>query len=115
MLGNYFQCECFACYYRFIYFRLFAAHLKPTREQAIGEKLKCLCHYFRKVLSKEPVGVVTFERKCISRMQMPRWDKIENNLAKTKLCVTADGTIEDNGNGLLQVDFANKFVLKFYS
>lgn len=95
-------------------FRLFAAHLRPKREQSVAEKLKCLCHYFRKVLSEEPLGVVTFERKCIPKSQMPRWDKIENNLAKTKLCITAEGTIEDNGNGFLQVDFANKYQHQFY-
>ncbi|KAI4458449.1 poly adp-ribose glycohydrolase [Holotrichia oblita] len=56
-----------------------------------------------------PVGTVTFERKYLQKNQFPRWDKIENNLGNTKVHICSSETIE-NGHGLLQVDFANKFV-----
>lgn len=74
----------------------------------MSEKLKCICHYFRRILSKTPVGVVTFERKWLHKLQMPRWDRLENNLGKTKLHITSFGTIENDASGLFQVDFANK-------
>lgn len=44
------------------------------------------------------------------KSQMPRWDKLENNLGNTRVHISSSGTIEDNGLGLLQVDFANKYV-----
>lgn len=39
---------------------------------------------------------------------MPRWDNSEINLGNTKVHIDSAGTIEDNGLGFLQVDFANK-------
>lgn len=39
---------------------------------------------------------------------MPRWDKIDKTFVDLKLHITSNGTIEDNGDGMLQVDFANK-------
>ncbi|KAF2904999.1 hypothetical protein ILUMI_01183 [Ignelater luminosus] len=90
--------------------RLFAAHLRPKREQAVAEKLKCVCHYFRRVTTQKPVGVVTFERKHFSKSQLPRWDRLDNNLGNTRIHVSSTGVIEDEGSGLLQVDFANKNV-----
>lgn len=61
-----------------------------------------------------PVGVITFERKMIPRANMPRWDNLETNLGNTKVHITSDGTIEDNGLGFLQVDFANRYILAIY-
>lgn len=55
-----------------------------------------------------PTGVITFERKHVYKSDIPRWDQIENSLGKTKIHITAKGTIEDDGLGMLQVDFANK-------
>lgn len=40
---------------------------------------------------------------------MPRWDYLDNNLGNTRVHIDSEGTIEDNGLGLLQVDFANKY------
>lgn len=54
------------------------------------------------------MGVITFERKHLYKSDMPRWDTMEVKLSKTKLHVTSKGTIEDDGLGMLQVDFANK-------
>ncbi|CAH1176930.1 unnamed protein product [Phaedon cochleariae] len=90
--------------------RLFAAHGRPDRENSIMEKLKCIVHYFLVVAAAVPVGVVTFERKFIPKADMPRWDMLDSDLGSTKIHVDSSGTIEDNGLGFLQVDFANKNV-----
>lgn len=55
-----------------------------------------------------PVGTVTFERKFLQKNQFPRWDRLDNNLGNSKIHICSNGTIENNGDGLLQVDFANK-------
>ncbi|XP_049820931.1 poly(ADP-ribose) glycohydrolase isoform X2 [Aethina tumida] len=73
-----------------------------------SEKIKCILHYFKRVTKNNPIGVVTFERKFIPRNNMPRWDYLDNNLGNTRVHIDSEGTIEDNGLGLLQVDFANK-------
>lgn len=54
-----------------------------------------------------PAGVVTFERKVLTRGRLPRWDVLETPLSDTRLHVSSTGTIEDGGQGLLQMDFAN--------
>ncbi|XP_055713945.1 poly(ADP-ribose) glycohydrolase [Phlebotomus papatasi] len=74
------------------------------------EKIKCICHYFRRVLNKMPTGVVTFSRRCVIREAMPRWDICDAPFRGIRVDVRTGGTIEEDGKGLLQVDFANKFV-----
>lgn len=69
-------------------------------------KLKCLFHYFARVTSHMPEGVLTFSRQVLH--PAPQWERSEASL--TKLRVDSTGTIEDNGHGMLQVDFANRFV-----
>ncbi|KAM4032091.1 poly(ADP-ribose) glycohydrolase isoform 1-T1 [Anomaloglossus baeobatrachus] len=71
-----------------------------------AEKLKTLFCYFRNVTEKPPTGLVTFTRQCITRF--PEWEKSTKKLRK--LHITCEGTIEGNGHGMLQVDFANRFV-----
>ncbi|KAF5300802.1 hypothetical protein FQR65_LT09105 [Abscondita terminalis] len=114
LLANAFLCT-FPCpnvtTYPDIHFaRLFSAHLRPDMDNVIVEKFKCICHYFARVLNSEPVGVVTFERKYFSKSQLPRWDKLDTNLGNTRIHISNTGVIEDDGNGLLQVDFANKYI-----
>ncbi|XP_044521705.1 poly(ADP-ribose) glycohydrolase [Gracilinanus agilis] len=70
------------------------------------EKLKTLFCYFRKVTEKKPTGLVTFTRQSLQ--DFPEWERCEKKL--TRLYVTYEGTIEGNGQGMLQVDFANRFV-----
>ncbi|KAK3092078.1 hypothetical protein FSP39_024998, partial [Pinctada imbricata] len=72
------------------------------------EKLKCLIHYFRRVTTNMPKGTVTFERQCVPNDKFPDWKNLDTKL--TKLHVSAEGTIEDDGEGMLQVDFANKIL-----
>lgn len=55
-----------------------------------------------------PTGLVTFERRHLPRTQFPRWDKNETPISNIKLHVSSTGTIEWNGLGMLQVDFANR-------
>ncbi|KGL77630.1 Poly(ADP-ribose) glycohydrolase, partial [Tinamus guttatus] len=70
------------------------------------EKLKTLFCYFRRVTEKKPTGLVTFTRQSLQ--EFPDWGRSQKKL--TRLHVTYEGTIESNGHGMLQVDFANRFV-----
>lgn len=70
------------------------------------EKLKTLMCYFKSVTEQKPTGLVTFTRKRLEKP--PNWKSSQTPL--TKLHITCEGTIEDDGYGMLQVDFANKFV-----
>ncbi|KAJ8672540.1 hypothetical protein QAD02_003799 [Eretmocerus hayati] len=81
---------------------------KSTRCQSVMEKLKCIFHYFRRVTSKAPEGTITIQRRFIPKKNCPRWEKQQMKLLP--LHITSKGTIESQGVGLLQVDFANKFV-----
>ncbi|XP_055301564.1 poly(ADP-ribose) glycohydrolase-like [Sitodiplosis mosellana] len=74
------------------------------------EKIRCIYNYFRRVCSQMPTGVVTFTRRSIPDEELPQWDQIEKTFSGTQLHVTNDGKIENDGKGLLQVDFVNKFV-----
>lgn len=57
-----------------------------------------------------PTGVVTFSRRSISKLGLPNWKKSQKTFTKSLLYVTKDGAIEDDGDGLLQVDFANRYL-----
>ncbi|MBN3312236.1 PARG glycohydrolase, partial [Atractosteus spatula] len=70
------------------------------------EKLKTLLCYFRRVTAKTPTGLVTFTRQSVTNF--PKWESSKNHL--TRLHIACKGTIEDQGIGMLQVDFANRFV-----
>ncbi|XP_051503509.1 poly(ADP-ribose) glycohydrolase [Myxocyprinus asiaticus] len=70
------------------------------------EKLKTLLCYFRRVTESTPTGLVTFTRQSLS--SFPKWESSKAQL--TRLHITCEGTIEDQGYGMLQVDFANRLV-----
>ncbi|KAM9837917.1 LOW QUALITY PROTEIN: poly(ADP-ribose) glycohydrolase [Aulostomus maculatus] len=70
------------------------------------EKLKTIMCYFKSVTEQKPTGLVTFTRKSLD--DPPEWESSQTQL--TKLHITCKGTIEDDGYGMLQVDFANQFV-----
>ncbi|XP_019952974.2 poly(ADP-ribose) glycohydrolase [Paralichthys olivaceus] len=70
------------------------------------EKLKTLLCYFRRVSQTRPKGLVTFTRQALNNP--PNWESCQTQL--TRLHISCEGTIEDNGYGMLQVDFANRFV-----
>ncbi|XP_016993582.2 poly(ADP-ribose) glycohydrolase [Drosophila takahashii] len=83
---------------------------------AVLEKLKCIMHYFRRVCPTErgasnvPTGVVTFTRRSGLPEHQVDWAQSAAPLGDVPLHVDAEGTIEDEGVGLLQVDFANKYL-----
>uniref|UniRef100_A0A8B9LAD4 poly(ADP-ribose) glycohydrolase n=1 Tax=Astyanax mexicanus TaxID=7994 RepID=A0A8B9LAD4_ASTMX len=70
------------------------------------EKLKTLLCYFRRITTSKPTGLVTFTRQSLSCP--PKWESLTTQL--THLHITCEGTIEDQGYGMLQVDFANRMV-----
>ncbi|XP_054605219.2 poly(ADP-ribose) glycohydrolase isoform X3 [Nothobranchius furzeri] len=85
----------------FNFFRLFKGSSSKKME-----KLKTLMCYFKMVTQQIPTGLVTFSRR---KLEKPlNWKSSKTLL--TKLHITCEGTIEDDGYGMLQVDFANKFV-----
>ncbi|XP_026732531.1 poly(ADP-ribose) glycohydrolase isoform X2 [Trichoplusia ni] len=73
------------------------------------EKLKCICHYFRRVVTKVPGGVVSFTRRSVPGRALPAWPRSQRPLGCLPLHVDASRTIED-ADGLIQVDFANKYL-----
>eukprot|EP00092_Neocalanus_flemingeri_P015854 GFUD01017159.1.p1 GENE.GFUD01017159.1~~GFUD01017159.1.p1 ORF type:complete len:729 (+),score=277.20 GFUD01017159.1:622-2808(+) len=78
------------------------------RPEAHMEKLKCLLSYFSRVTTSCPTGLITYSRKVVPARGVPDWVRSSNNL--TKLHIASKGTIEVEGRGMLQADFANKFV-----
>ncbi|KAK2159116.1 hypothetical protein LSH36_158g03039 [Paralvinella palmiformis] len=70
------------------------------------EKLNCIINYFKRVTTDMPVGTITFKRQHIT--DFPDWHRSSARLCR--LHVTCAGTIEDDGQGMLQVDFANKYL-----
>ncbi|XP_006819631.1 poly(ADP-ribose) glycohydrolase-like [Saccoglossus kowalevskii] len=71
-----------------------------------AEKLKCIMNYFQRITTEMPTGTVTFSRRVLH--DLPRWDKCSEELPR--IHTTSCGTIEDDGLGMLQVDFANKYI-----
>ena len=69
-------------------------------------KLRCIIHYFDRVTSRMPTGTVTYHRQVLR--DRPNWEKCPDKL--TKLHTSAVRMIEDVGVGMLQVDFANRFM-----
>ncbi|GBP58887.1 Poly(ADP-ribose) glycohydrolase [Eumeta japonica] len=62
------------------------------------------------LLSTVPVGVMTFMRVTVPPKDCPKWASSNKLIGGTPLHVNSKGTIEDDGMGLLQVDFANKYL-----
>ncbi|XP_050669690.1 poly(ADP-ribose) glycohydrolase-like isoform X1 [Leptidea sinapis] len=72
------------------------------------EKIKCICHYFRRVCTKVPTGVVTFTRRSVPRSECPEWARSTRKMA-VPVHVDPEAIIEDL-DGLIQVDFANRYL-----
>ncbi|GBP58889.1 Poly(ADP-ribose) glycohydrolase [Eumeta japonica] len=79
------------------------------RSKAVLGKLKCICHYFRKVCMKVPVGVMTFMRVSIPLQDCPEWASSNKLIGGTPLHVDSKKKIED-GTGLIQMNFANRYL-----
>ncbi|GFO50721.1 poly(ADP-ribose) glycohydrolase, partial [Plakobranchus ocellatus] len=72
------------------------------------EKLKCILNYFERIRKKMPTGTLTYSRQVLHEKATPNWNKSDAKLAD--LHVASNGNIEDDGKGMLQADFANKYV-----
>ncbi|CAJ1070009.1 poly(ADP-ribose) glycohydrolase [Xyrichtys novacula] len=70
------------------------------------EKLRAIMHYFHVMTDKEEKqdGLVTFERHVLRDADVPNWRSCKEKMSK--LHVTSRGSIETEGTGMLQVDFA---------
>lgn len=83
--------------------------LYGCRGPSIIQKLKCIINYFKRTLCGEfddQANVITFQRISKSGFS---WELSETSLDAVKYHLSSTGKIED-GHGMLQVDFANKFV-----
>uniref|UniRef100_A0A8D9EJI1 poly(ADP-ribose) glycohydrolase n=1 Tax=Cacopsylla melanoneura TaxID=428564 RepID=A0A8D9EJI1_9HEMI len=83
------------------------SRLFQAESACVTEKLKCLLNYFVRVTTSEPKGLVTYSRRYIPVNHLPQWSTSRCQLPE--LFISSEGMIE-NQQGLLQVDFANKFV-----
>ncbi|XP_050561672.1 poly(ADP-ribose) glycohydrolase isoform X1 [Spodoptera frugiperda] len=82
---------------------------ESTNSDANLEKLKCICHYFRRVVTKVPVGTLTFSRRSVPPRDCPAWAGSTRPIGSIPLHVEPVSTIED-ADSLIQIDFANKFL-----
>ncbi|CAM4712794.1 unnamed protein product [Leuciscus chuanchicus] len=67
----------------------------PSKQQ----KLKTLLCYFERITQCRPTGLITYTRQCLQRP--PSWSSSEKQFSK--LHIRCDGTIEEQGHGMLQV------------
>ncbi|XP_002155531.4 poly(ADP-ribose) glycohydrolase isoform X1 [Hydra vulgaris] len=72
------------------------------------EKLKAILNYFGCVIDEVKCGTVTYTRKILSPTDEPDWK--ECNSLFTDIHVSSIGNIEDNADGLTQIDFANRMI-----
>ncbi|KAI4816507.1 hypothetical protein KUCAC02_008833 [Chaenocephalus aceratus] len=73
------------------------------------QKLRAIMHYFQEVTAKKlTTGLVTFERRCLKDTDLPNWRSCKKKMHK--LHVASHGTIENEGEGMLQVDFASSWI-----
>ncbi|XP_063744937.1 poly(ADP-ribose) glycohydrolase isoform X2 [Eleginops maclovinus] len=72
------------------------------------EKLRAIMHYFQTVIANEPKGLVTFQKRCLRDTDLPKWGSSNDKMPR--LHVTSHGTIETEGTGMLQVDFASSWI-----
>ncbi|XP_044743200.1 poly(ADP-ribose) glycohydrolase-like isoform X2 [Chrysoperla carnea] len=79
------------------------------RRDANCNKLKCIFNYFQRVVTNPPDGVVTFQRRYFNESELPQWHTVDQPLSPLRIHIDDKGTIED-GLGLLQVDFADKYI-----
>lgn len=86
------------------------SRLFSERSPRMFQKLRALFHYFDTVTedATKPIGLVTFERICLPPNQWPDWKKRNEQLLNLE--VNANGFIEREGKGMLQVDFAASMV-----
>jgi poly(ADP-ribose) glycohydrolase len=72
------------------------------------EKLKCILHYFAEFMRRSPSGCISIIRQQIAEHEKLEWSKMEMPLAA--LTVMPTGKIEDEGEQMTQLDFANQYI-----
>uniref|UniRef100_A0A9J8DCF8 poly(ADP-ribose) glycohydrolase n=1 Tax=Cyprinus carpio carpio TaxID=630221 RepID=A0A9J8DCF8_CYPCA len=72
--------------------------------QSKQEKLKTLLWYFRRITQQRPAGLITYTRQCLQRL--PSWSSSEKQFSKLR--ISCEGTIEEQGYGMLQVTRAKQ-------
>ncbi|KAG5682957.1 hypothetical protein PVAND_012274 [Polypedilum vanderplanki] len=77
--------------------------------QRVAQKLYCILNYFDRIFKNMPTGVITFSRRSLFFDQLPNWVNNTKTFSNIKYYVSSDERIE-NTSGMLQVDFANKFI-----
>lgn len=95
---------------------LFGSRSDPTKAALQAEKLRAIFHYFSTMTNEsshqdsasKPDGLVTFERICIQPSDLPNWNNRKETLKN--LHISSVGSIEEAGRGMLQVDFASKYI-----
>lgn len=85
------------------------ARLFGSRGDAVMHKIRCICHYFRRITRSPPSGLITFTRRCCNPKDLPKWETLDIPITSAEMNVLSTGTIED-ADGLMQVDFANKYL-----
>ncbi|XP_050433328.1 poly(ADP-ribose) glycohydrolase-like isoform X2 [Adelges cooleyi] len=89
---------------------LFQMKVQKSNDKYLYEKLKCIINYFKKVTDPNFVckRAVTYSRRYLPENELPTWSKLTNQL--TNLHIASTGTIENDGDGMYQVDFADKSI-----
>ncbi|KAH9782498.1 poly(ADP-ribose) glycohydrolase 1 [Citrus sinensis] len=106
-----------ANYLRTINFDELLASLYEGYSQKQESKLKCIVHYFKRICSCMPVGLLSFERKVLPQDRHPLFKSYPEadfwSKSVLPLCtfeVNSVGFIEEQSADALEVDFANKYI-----
>ncbi|XP_047329793.1 poly(ADP-ribose) glycohydrolase 1-like isoform X2 [Impatiens glandulifera] len=92
------------------------ANLSSSYRENLENKVKCIMHYFERICSSMPTGMVSFERKVLPLepnpgVCYPEIDDWRNSrLPLCKFQAYHSGLIEDQSHGALEVDFANEYL-----
>ncbi|XP_028793582.1 poly(ADP-ribose) glycohydrolase 1 isoform X2 [Neltuma alba] len=93
------------------------ASLYDDYSQKQENKIWCIIHYFKRISSDMPKGIVSFERKVLpfdgNHLQVSYPDANFWSTSVIPLCrfeTHSSGVIEDQSGGALEVDFANKYL-----
>ncbi|VVC35590.1 Hypothetical protein CINCED_3A006843 [Cinara cedri] len=100
----------YSSYPQINFHELFQLRVLSSSHNCLFEKLKCIICYFKKVTTDDSdlSGIVTYSRRYLPDNMLPFW--LKSNKQLTNLYITSAGTIEDDGDGMFQIDFANKFI-----
>ncbi|XP_061369402.1 poly(ADP-ribose) glycohydrolase 1-like isoform X2 [Gastrolobium bilobum] len=93
------------------------ASLYDGYSQKQENKIRCIVHYFQRITSDMPKGVVSFERKVLPLEGDPVHICYPNDnfwsssvIPLCKFEVHSSELIEDQSSGAVEVDFANKYL-----